>query len=105
MRLGLGAKFTLTVLMILAGTNAANTLYDLNASLRFHEAQLVERGRALGRLISLVSPEAILGFDFLALNNYTREVSEQPDIVYSVLQSPDGGALSSYITPSIPVAT
>jgi len=104
MRLGLGAKFTLTVLLILAGTNAANTLYDLNASLRFHEQQLVERGRALGRLISLVSPEAILSFDFLTLNNYTREVSEQPDIVYSVITSPEGAVLSSYIDTSDPVA-
>ena len=103
MRLGLGAKFTLTVLIILAGTTAANTLYDLNASVRFHEQQLVERGRALGRLISLVSPEAILGFDFLTLNNYTREVSEQPDIVYSVIQSPEGAVLSSYIDATDPL--
>jgi diguanylate cyclase (GGDEF)-like protein len=103
MRLGLGAKFTLTVLIILAGTNAANTLYELNASLRFHEQQLVERGRALGRLISLVSPEAILGFDFLALNNYTREVSAQPDVVYGVITSPQGTILSSYVDDSDPL--
>src|SRR5882672_8306224 len=104
MRLGLGAKFTLTVLIILAGTNAADTLYDLNASFRFHEQQLIERGRALGRLISLVSPEAILGFDFLTLNNYTREVSEQPDIVYSVITNPEGAVLSSYIDTTDPLA-
>ncbi|HMH19600.1 MAG TPA: diguanylate cyclase, partial [Burkholderiales bacterium] len=104
MRLGLGAKFTLTVLVILAGTNAASTLYDLNASFRFHEQQLIERGRALGRLISLVSPEAILGFDFLALNNYTREVSEQPDIVYSAITTPDGAVLSSHIDSTDPLA-
>ena len=104
MRLGLGAKFTLTVLVILAGTNAASTLYDLNASFRFHEQQLIERGRALGRLISLVSPEAILGFDFLALNNYTREVSEQPDIVYSVITTPEGAVLSSHIDNTDPLA-
>lgn len=103
MRLGLGAKFTLTVLIILAGTNAANTLYDLNASARFHEQQLVERGRALGRLISLVSPEAILSFDFLTLNNYTREVSEQPDVVYCVITSPEGATLSSYIDATDPL--
>ena len=104
MRLGLGAKFTLTVLVILAGTNAASTVYDLNASFRFHEQQLIERGRALGRLISLVSPEAILGFDFLALNNYTREVSEQPDIVYSAITTPDGAVLSSHIDSTDPLA-
>ena len=102
MRLGLGAKFTLTVLLILAGTMAANTVYFLRTSAHFHEQQLVERGRALGRLISLISPEAILGFDFLLLNDYTREMSSQPDVVYGVILSPQGVAISSYINPSDP---
>src|SRR5262245_60068684 len=97
MRLGLGAKFTLTVLVILAVTMAANTFYFLGTSARFHEEQLVERGRALGRLISLVSPEAILGFDYLLLNDYTREVSSQRDVVYGVIVNPQGVPLSSYV--------
>ena len=100
MRLSLGAKFTLTVLTILAVTIAANTLYYLHTSTRFHENQLLERGRALGRLISLVSPDAILGFDFLLLNDYTRQVSSQRDVVYGVIVSPEGTPLSSYIDDS-----
>jgi diguanylate cyclase (GGDEF)-like protein len=103
MRLGLGAKFTLTVLVILAVTMAANTLYFLRTSTDFHEQQLVERGRALGRLISLVSPEAILGFDFLLLNDYTREVGSQPDVAYGVILSPQGAPISSYINASDPL--
>ncbi len=103
MRLGLGAKFTLTVLVILAGTMAANTLYFLRTSSSFHEQQLIERGRALGRLISLVSPEAILGFDFLLLNDYTREVSSQPDVVYGVIVSPQGVPISSYVDRADPL--
>jgi diguanylate cyclase (GGDEF)-like protein len=102
MRLGLGAKFTLTVLTILAATMAANTLYFLDTSSRFHETQLVERGRALGRLISLVSADAILGFDFLLLNDYTREVSSQPDVVYGVIVNANGMPLSSHINDSYP---
>lgn len=103
MRLSLGAKFTFTVLLILVGTMSANTLYFLSTSSRFHEKQLVERGRALGRLISLVSPDAILGFDFLLLNDYTREVSSQPDVVYGVIVSPQGLPLSSYVNNSDPL--
>ena len=101
MRFGLGAKFTLAVLTILACTMAANTFYFLETSTRFHERQLVERGRALGRLISLVSPDAILGFDFLLLNNYTREVSSQPDVVYGVIVSPQGVPISCTSTTPI----
>jgi diguanylate cyclase (GGDEF)-like protein len=64
---------------------------------------MVERGRALGRLISLVSPEARLGFDLLLLNDYTREVGSQPDVAYGVIVSPQGEAISSYINTSDPL--
>jgi diguanylate cyclase (GGDEF)-like protein len=103
MRLGLGAKFAFTVLTILAATMAANTLYYLHSSTRFHEKQLVERGHALGRLISLVSPDAILGFDYLLLNDYTRQVSSQRDVVYGVILSEKGVPLSAYIDDSDPL--
>ena len=101
-RLGLGAKFSISVLVILLCTMAANTLYYLHTSTRFHEQQLLERGRALGRLISLISPEAILGFDFLLLNDYTREVSSQPDVVYGVIVNPQGAPLSAYVDAADP---
>ena len=103
MRLNLGTKFTLTVLIIMAGTMVANMLYFLDRSTQFHEQQLVERGRALGRLIALVSPDAILGFDFLLLNDYTREVSSQQDVVYGVIVNPQGVPISSYVNDADPV--
>src|SRR6185295_6555982 len=102
MRLGLGAKFTVTVLVILLCTMAANTRYFLGTSTRLHEQQLLERGRALGRLVSLISPEAILGFDFLLLNDYTREVSTQPDVVYGAILTPQGVPISYHVDTSDP---
>lgn len=103
MRLSLGAKFTITVTIILVGTMAANTFYFLGTASRFHEQQLLERGRALGRLISLISADAILGFDFLLLNDYTREVSTQRDIVYGVIVDPKGDPISSYVNDADPL--
>jgi diguanylate cyclase (GGDEF)-like protein len=50
----------------------------------------------------LVSPEAILGYDFLLLNDYTREVSTQPDVVYGAIVTPDGELLSSHIDDTEP---
>ena len=102
MRLGLSAKFTVTVLVILLCTMAANTLYFLGTSTRLHEQQLLERGRALGRLVSLISPEAILGFDFLLLNDYTREVSSQPDVAYGAILTPQGVPISYHVDASDP---
>ena len=103
MRLSLGAKFVLTVLAILAGTMAVNTFHFLRTSARSHEEQLVERGRALGRVISLISPEAIVSYDFLLLNEYAREVSLLPDVVYGVIVSPEGTPLTSYVNRSDPL--
>src|SRR3954462_15515847 len=102
MRLGLSAKFTITVLVILLCTMGANTLYFLGTSTRLHEQQLLERGRALGRLVSLISPEAILGFDFLLLNDYTREVSSQPDVAYGAIVTPQGVPISYHVDTSDP---
>src|SRR5262245_33699354 len=102
-RLGLGAKFTLTVLAILAATMAANTLYFLETSTRFHDEQLEERGRALGHLSALSEPEAILGFDYVLLNDYTREAASQRDVVYSIIGSPAGDPISSHISDADPV--
>ena len=95
MRLGLGSKFALTVLVILVATMAANTLYFLRTSAQSQEQQLVDRGRALGRLISLVSPEAILGYDYLLLNDYTREVALQRDVGYAVIVTAEGAPISA----------
>jgi diguanylate cyclase (GGDEF)-like protein len=44
-----------------------------------------------------------LGFDFLLLNDYTREVSSQRDVVYGVILSPQGAPLSSYVNDSDPL--
>src|SRR5215213_8007240 len=100
MRFGLGAKFTVTVLIILTGTMAADTYYFVRSSTQLQEQQLHERGLVLGRLISLISPQAILAFDYLQLNDYTREVSSQPDVVYGVIVTPQGMPISSYFNAS-----
>src|SRR5690242_6375513 len=97
MQFGLGAKFTIAVLLILTGTIAADTYYFVHNSMQRQEQQLHERGRVLGRLISLISPQAILSFDYLQLNDYTREVCSQPDVVYGVIVTPQGVPISSYI--------
>ena len=102
MQISLGAKFTIAVLLILTATMAANTYYFVRTSTERQEQQLHERGRVLGRLISLISPQAILSFDYLQLNDFTREVCSQPDVVYGVIVTPEGAPISSYIKGSDP---
>src|SRR4029078_11383817 len=81
---------------------AADTYYFVRSSMQRQEQQLHERGRVLGRLISLISPQAILAFDYLQLNDFTREVCSQPDVVYGVIVTPQGAPISSVIKGSDP---
>jgi diguanylate cyclase (GGDEF)-like protein len=96
-RFGLRAKFIFTLLVILTVTMAANTWYFVHTSTVRQEDQLREHGRALGRLISLISPQAILAFDYIQLNDYTREASSQPNVVFGIIVTPAGVPISAYM--------
>ncbi|AYH46074.1 EAL domain-containing protein [Azoarcus sp. DN11] len=93
----LASKFILTVAGILSVTLAPNAWFFLRSQHHLLEQQLNERGRVLGSLIALISPEAILGLDFLTLDAYAREVSRQRDVVYGVIVDNDGRPLTSYV--------
>ncbi|NMG77140.1 putative bifunctional diguanylate cyclase/phosphodiesterase [Aromatoleum diolicum] len=99
----LATKFILIVAGILSVTLALNAYFFLHSQNRILEQQLTERGRVLGHLIALISPEAILGLDFLTLNEYAREVSRQRDVVYGVIVDNDDRPLTSYVNGNDPL--
>ncbi|MFT5721226.1 MAG: diguanylate cyclase (GGDEF)-like protein [Motiliproteus sp.] len=103
MGLRLGAKFILLVVSILSITLAANTLLFLRSQNKLLEEQLVEQGKALGHFVALVSPAAILGYDFLLLNEYAREISHRRDVVYGVVVDPEGRPLTNFINRDDPL--
>jgi diguanylate cyclase (GGDEF)-like protein len=98
----LATKFILIVSGILCVTLALNTYYFIHSQNRLLEQQLSERGRVLGHLIALISPEAMLSYDFLTLNEYAREVSRQRDVVYGVIANDKGVPLTSYVNRQDP---
>ncbi|NMF98658.1 EAL domain-containing protein [Aromatoleum toluolicum] len=98
----LASKFIVIVAGILSVTLALNAYFFLHSQTEILERQLDERGRVLGHLIALISPEAILGLDFLTLNEYAREVSRQHDVVYGVIFDADDRPLTSYVNGDDP---
>ncbi|MEH6471578.1 MAG: EAL domain-containing protein [Halopseudomonas sp.] len=102
MKLRLGTKFILIVVGILSITLAANTILFMRSQHRLLEDQLIEQGKALGHFVALVSPQAILGYDFLLLNEYAREISYQRDVVYGVIVDRDGRPLTNFINRDNP---
>ncbi len=102
MSLRLGTKFILIVVGILSTTLAANTLVFMRSQHQLLEEQLIEQGKALGHFVALVSPEAILGYDFLQLNKYAREISHQRDVVYGVIVDLHGRPLTNFVNRDNP---
>jgi diguanylate cyclase (GGDEF)-like protein len=98
--LRLASKFILMVAGILSVTLALNAYFFLHSQNRILEQELNERGHVLGHLIALISPDAILGLDFLTLNDYAREVSRQQDVVYGVIVDNDEQPLTSHVNGS-----
>lgn len=90
-------KFVLLVVVILSVTLGVSAKIDLSDQQQRVERQLMERGRILSHFASQVSVEAILSFDFMALENYVRDVSGRQDIVFSVILDPQGRLLTNYI--------
>ena len=95
--LGLGVKFVVLVSAILVVTLGAMTVYRVqvqNAQLQEH---LKEVGTILGRFVALISPEAILAFDYEALNSYVREGTRGQDVVYAVIFDTRNVNLTNYL--------
>jgi diguanylate cyclase len=97
MNMDLGAKFMLSVLLVLSCTLAVWTFHAIDNSTQAREQRLNERGRALGRLMALFSPHAILASDYGELHEYTRGLCSEPDIAYGAVVSPLGTPLSACI--------
>ena len=103
MTLRLGTKFILIVVGILSITLMVNAVFFLRSQNQLLEDQLVEQGNAMGHFVALVSPQAILGFDFLLLNEYAREVTNQRDVVYGVIVDSQGRPMTNYLDRANPL--
>ena len=64
--------------------------------------QLKEHGRQLGQYIAQISPEAILGFDFIRLNELVKEVHEDQHIVYAVIIDGNGHPITTHFNSAHP---
>lgn len=95
--ISLGSKFILLVVIILLITMSVATFINVTMQKRILVDQLTEKGHAMGSFISLISADAILGYDFVLLDRYMEEIAQQKDVVYGVIVSPEEFVLSSYI--------
>jgi len=96
-RFSLGLKFILVVIVILAITMTIGAFINYYSQKKNFHDQLIQQGNMLGSFVALISPEAILGYDFVLLEQYMREITQQEDVVYGVILSPTNDNLTSYL--------
>ncbi len=104
-RISLGLKFILVVIVILAITMTIGAFINYYTQKKNFHDQLVQQGNMLGSFVALISPEAILGYDFVLLEQYMREITQQEDVVYGVILSPTNDNLTSYLDTDNPHIT
>ncbi len=93
----LGAKFVVLVIAILSITLGVTTSLVVKSQNKVFAESLDEKGKLLGYFASLISPEAILAYDFATLNQTMKDLTHQKDMVYSVVTSKNKSAMSSYV--------
>jgi diguanylate cyclase (GGDEF)-like protein len=97
MGIRLGAKFIIPVVAILSLTLALKAYYSLRDDHNLMQEQLLENSRTLGQLAAHIGAEAIIAYDFVALENYVRDVNDNSDVVLSAFIDTSGQPLTSYL--------
>jgi diguanylate cyclase (GGDEF)-like protein len=97
MQIRLGAKFVVFVVAILSSTLALNAYHSLRSDHDLKQEQLLENGRTLGQLAAHLGAEAIIAYDFVALENYVQDVNGKRDVVFAAFLDTEERPLTSYL--------
>ena len=99
----LGGRFIFLIALILSVTMSAATYISYQKQYQSYLDSLSEKGNALGKFVALVSPEAILGYDFILLDQYMQEISRREDVVIGAIKSAENNYVTTYINKSHPL--
>jgi len=98
-RHSLALKFIVLVVIVLLVTMSASSYLTYQQQKQQLVNQLIIKGEMLGNFVSLVSPEAILGYDFVLMEQYMQEIAKRKDVLYAAVLSPTGSGLTGYFDP------
>ena len=58
------------------------------------------QSQMLGNFVASIAPVTLLSYDFDALNDYMKEITNSEDVIFAVIFSPEGEAMTSYVQRS-----
>lgn len=94
--ISLGLKFVSLIILAFTITLSINTYTKIRIDTQTFSTALTNKGRLLGKVTALVTPEAIFSFDFSSLNDIVRDISNQEEIIYCAILNQDNEYLTSY---------
>ncbi|MEJ2465356.1 MAG: EAL domain-containing protein [Candidatus Thiodiazotropha sp.] len=89
--------FWISIILLLTLGGAAYYVYSAQRNLLAES--LHSKVEAIGRFIALISPEAIYSFDVTTLDRYMSQISDDKDVRFAQIRSPDGLPMTTYLSP------
>ena len=93
----LSVKFILLVVGVVSIAMGVIGTLNYQSQSAYGLELLKTKGESLGHFMSAVSAEPILAYDYVTLNDYVRDVSQEKDVVFVMVTTADGNSLTSYL--------
>ncbi len=96
-RNSLVGKFVSLAVIVAFMIMSASAFFNYQTQKTTTLSNIISQSEMLGSFIVSITPEAILSYDFDALNNYMEEINKGEDVVYAIILTPEGKPLTSYV--------
>ena len=81
----LGHRFAVVLTVVLAVTMGASAYVSYNNERALLRTHLGEQVQAIGNFVALITPQALLAYDYQTADIYVREIARQQDVVLATL--------------------
>lgn len=101
--IGLGLKFVFFIVLIFIITLSINGYIKIKTEKSHLHNMLLNKGKLLSKLIASISPEFIFSYDYITLNDYVKNISDQKDIIYCIIKNQKDEILTPFISYDKPL--
>jgi len=101
--LSLSLKIVIMIVVVLAITLSSSAFYSIDTDNKRHIEHFYEKADILADVISRISTESLLTFDFFTLDENVKEISLKKDVVYCAIKSSQGEFLTAYLDVEDPL--
>jgi len=101
--ISLGLKFVLLIVLVFTITLGINIYTKIKIETDTYSTALINKGKLLGKVVSLITPEAIFSFDFSTLNDNVRDISDQDEVIYCAIKNSENQLITSHFDKEKPI--